>query len=82
MMGSSRIADLEVRATEAVNLWDSHVGNCYDCLAQGNSLCAEGVYLTQDVVQRRSAFEAHQNRMLLAGGASKRSLLRGRAVAA
>ncbi|MCI4363333.1 MAG: hypothetical protein L3K13_03400 [Thermoplasmata archaeon] len=82
MMGPTRVFELEVRANEAVNLWDSHITGCFDCLAQGNSLCAEGVYLTQDVVQRRSAFEAHQNRILLAGGAAKRSLPSASAAAA
>jgi hypothetical protein len=82
MMGLPRGAELEGRASESVDLWDNHVTRCAECLIRGNELCAEGVYLTLDVVQRRSALEAHQNRILLAGGSEKRSFLRGHPTAA
>jgi len=54
----NRLVELGTRADEAVGFWDAHMASCDECLSWGEHLCAEGLYLTQDVVQRRSAFQA------------------------
>jgi hypothetical protein len=59
----SRLLELATRADEAVGFWDSHMASCAECLAWGEHLCPEGLYLTQDVVQRRSAFDAYRARV-------------------
>ncbi|MCI4338418.1 MAG: hypothetical protein L3J72_03860 [Thermoplasmata archaeon] len=60
----TRGKELNLRADEAVGTWDLHLASCMECLSRGLRLCPEGVYLTQDVVQRRSALEAFEARML------------------
>ena len=37
----------------AVHAWDLHVDGCVRCLVVGNSLCYEGQYLRDDVVDLR-----------------------------
>ncbi|HEV2449706.1 MAG TPA: hypothetical protein VGU43_04760 [Thermoplasmata archaeon] len=57
-----RLVELEAKAEQAVGEWDLHINRCQECLAFGEHLCAEGVYLTQDVVQRRSVLAAAKSR--------------------
>lgn len=58
-----RLVELEAKAEQAVGEWDLHISRCQECLAFGEHLCAEGVYLTQDVVQRRSVLAAVRARL-------------------
>jgi hypothetical protein len=58
----SRLVELGTKADAAVGFWDAHMESCVECLTWGEHLCTEGLYLTQDVVQRRSAFGAYRAR--------------------
>lgn len=47
--GEVPVTVLEARVTA----WDAHIDRCDVCLVQGESLCYEGEYLTERVVEAR-----------------------------
>lgn len=47
--GEVPITVLEAR----LSAWDTHIDRCAECLVQGDSLCYEGEYLTERVVEAR-----------------------------
>ncbi|HEV2316839.1 MAG TPA: hypothetical protein VGV89_04610 [Thermoplasmata archaeon] len=58
MIGQGRRAEMKARFKNAMEAWDDHLAGCRDCLARGNVLCTEGMYLSGDVVAARSGLES------------------------
>jgi hypothetical protein len=62
MNGQGRRGEMKLRFKNAMTAWDDHLAGCRDCLARGNQLCTEGMYLSGDVVAARAGLESFELR--------------------